>query len=99
MTTKKTTKVISIEGMSKGEAMEAMIKSGMGFNDAETYWAQNGSKRRGFRANYYEECLKREFDEDSFVEYAKENNATENIIKSVAHYLAISAVIERAKAL
>ena len=79
--------------------MEAMIKDGMSFNDAETYWAQNGSKRRGFRAKYYDECLKREFDKDSFVEFAKEHNATENIIKSVTHYLAISAVIERAKGL
>ena len=99
MVTKKTTKVISIEGMSKGDAMEAMIKGGMSFNDAETYWAQNGSKRAGFRAKYYEECLKRSFDKDSFIAFAKESGANDNVIKLVSHYVNISAVIERAKAL
>ena len=97
MATKKQT--ISIEGMNKGEAMEALIKGGISFKDAEVYWKDNGAKKGGFRAKYYEECLKRSFDKDSFIAFAKESGANDNVIKLVSHYVNISAVIERAKAL
>ena len=96
MTTKKT-KAINIEGMGKSEAMETLIKGGMGFKDAETYWADNGSKRGGFRSKFYDACLKQAFDKDSFIAFAKKNGATENIINSATHYVGISALVERAK--
>ena len=95
------TKTVNIEGMKKGQAMETLIKSGMSFDNANAYWLKHGSKRgqAGFRAKFYEECLKRSFDKESFATYAQKNDASDNDIKGVAHYLAISALVERAKVL
>jgi hypothetical protein len=95
------TKTVNIEGMKKAAAMEALIKGGMSYPDAEAHWKENGSKRgaAGFRSKFYEECLKRNFDKESFTAYAQKSGASENDIKGAAHYLAISALVERAKGL
>lgn len=92
-----------VEGMKKSEAMEALIKSGLGYAEAEAYWKEHGTKRgkAGFRAQYYEACLETKggFDKDGFLAYAEKNGASDNDMKASAHYLAISALVERAKAL
>ncbi len=93
------TKAVNIEGMKKGQAIETLIKSGLSYDAANAHWKENGPKRgaAGFRAKFYEECLKRSFDKESFAAYARENDASENDIKGQPHYLAISALVERAK--
>ena len=90
--------IANIEGKNKAEAMDYLVPI-IGFKSSELFWKDHGAKRAGFRAMYYEECLKRSFDKDSFIEFAKENGANKNVISLHSHYVNISAIIERAKAL
>ena len=97
---KETTKdlIANIEGKSKAEAMDYLVPI-IGFKSSELFWKDHGSRKGGFRAKYYEECLKRSFDKDSFIAYAKKNGANKNVISLHSHYVNISAIIERAKGL
>jgi len=57
-----------IEGMKKGEAMETLIREGLSFAEAETYWKENGSKAsRGFTGDFLVE-LEREAMDDALFE-------------------------------
>lgn len=38
---------MDITNMKKAEAMEALIRDGYSFKDAEAYWKENGSASRG----------------------------------------------------
>ena len=93
------TKKINIDGMNKGQAMETLIKGGLSFGDAEAHWAQNGSKRGGFRSKMYEAFLKQDFSKDALLTYIKKNGGSANDEKNLNSYLAISELVTRAKAL
>ena len=101
MATKKATKAINIDGMKKNEALETLIKSGMSFDESETYWKENGSKRgaQGFRTKMYDAFLEQSFDKDGLLDYMAKNGGSSNDKKNINSYLAISALVERAKAL
>jgi len=93
-------KTIDISGCNKGEALVVLIREGMDMKEAEDFWKENGFKRgkQGFRARFYEECLKTDFDRDSLLTYMAGNEASGSDIKGVTHFLAISELVTRAKA-
>jgi hypothetical protein len=52
-------KKVNIEGMTKNEAMTALINAGYDFNGANKYWIENRPERgTGFKARFYAELEK-----------------------------------------
>ena len=91
-------KTIDISEMKRSDALVALIREGMDMTEAEAYWKEHGSKRAtGFRARFYEECLKTDFNKDSLLEYMKGEKASENVINLVNYYLGIASLVTRAK--
>ena len=91
-----TTKV-KIEGLNKGAAMEAMIKGGSSYKDAEARWKEEGARNNatGFRAIFYAALKSGEIldTKDSIIPFMEKNGASANDIKQFSHFLAISKLI------
>lgn len=88
-----TKKTISIEGMNRGQAMEALIKGGMSFGDAEKYWAEHGAKRGGFRQMFYAELIKHDMDKDAVAKFMEEQDASDNVKNLINYYYGIAKLV------
>ena len=92
-----TIKKISIDGLAKGAAMEAMIIAGSSYKDAEARWKEEGARNNatGFRAVFYDALKGGEVldTKDSIIPFMEKNGASANDIKQFSHFLAISKLI------
>ena len=80
--------------MKKAEAMTILIQSGMDFNEAEKYWKENGgTKRTGFRAQFYDELLHRDMDSKEVKKFCEEHGS-DNDAKAWTHYDAIAKLVQ-----
>lgn len=86
-----TKKSVDIAGLKKGEAMEALIRAGYGFAEAEKYWKDNGAAPKvGFAAAFYAELEKGPMAEDEFNALIDANSA--NVQRHRSHYNNIRAL-------
>ena len=89
---------VNVSGLSKGEAIESLIKDhGYSYKNAEKYWKDHGARTKstGFRADFYS-ALKDGAsltDKQELIEFMEVNGASDNDIKQYTHYLAIAKLV------
>ena len=98
MTIKSSTSMKAIAGMSKGGAIETLIKDeGYSYKEAELWWKTNGARNNatGFRAVFYDALKGGEIldTKDTIIPFMEANGASANDIKQFSHFLAISKLI------
>ena len=88
-----------VVGMSKGAAIEHLIKNeSYSYKDAEAYWKDNGARTKstGFRAEFYA-ALKdgaQLTDKPSLLEFMEEHGASANDKKHYTHYQTIARLVD-----
>lgn len=96
-----TTKKISLDvsSLKKGEAIEALIKSGVSYSEAEAYWSENGArtKGKGFRASFYKELAAKPLTEKEVNKFI-ESNGSANDKKHSSHYIGIAKLVAEVRA-
>lgn len=97
----KPTKEISLDltGLKKGEAIEALIKSGVSYAEAEAYWSKNGAraKGKGFRASFYKELASKPLTEKDVKKFIEDNGSL-NDKKHNSHYIGIAKLVAEVRA-
>ena len=78
-------KKVNIEGMTKNEAMTALINAGYDFNGANKYWIENRPERgTGFKARFYAELEKGAMSVEAFDAFL--NPESDNVRKNRANF-------------
>ena len=89
---------VNVAGLSKGDAIESLIKDhGYSYKNAEKYWKDHGARTKstGFRADFYAALVDGAelTDKINLLQFMKQNGASDNDIKQYTHYLAIAKLV------
>lgn len=84
--------VVSIEGLKKGQAIEAGIVAGMSYDEAVQNWVDNRPERgSGFAARFYAELESGYMTDDEFDAIIKSDSV--NVFKHKSHYDSIRGLV------
>ena len=94
-TSKDAKSVPSIEGLSKNEAITALIsEGGMDFAEANKYWIENRPERgTGFKARFYAELEKGIMDAEAFNKFLEPES--DNVKKNKANFDGVRKMANR----
>jgi hypothetical protein len=97
-----TLKTIDITGMNKGAALEALIRNGSSYKEAEATWKKDGARSNatGFRAVFYKALEGGEAldSKATIIPFMESNGASANDIKQFSHFLAIAHLVAEVRA-